>query len=77
MKEIQLSPEAQCQEAALEAAMERLRVERLKSDAQNRALQSLIEREEQLATQLQEVLRVRKSISSQPAERPLSANGKW
>ena len=56
MEEVQLSPEAQQQEATLEAATERLRMERLNTDAQNRALQALIEREEQLAAELQEVL---------------------
>ena len=56
MEEVQLSPEAQRQEAALEAATERMRAERLEIDAHNRALQALIEREEQLAASLQEFL---------------------
>lgn len=56
MEEIQLSPEAQQQEVALEAATERLRMERLKTDSRNRDLQALIEREEQLEANLQEFL---------------------
>lgn len=56
MDEVELSAKAKRQDAALEAATERMRAERLKLDAQNRALEALIEREEQLAANLQAFL---------------------
>jgi hypothetical protein len=56
MDDFQLSPEAQREQAALQASIERMRVERLELDAQNRALQALIEREERLAAHLKEVI---------------------
>jgi hypothetical protein len=54
--ETELSPEAQREQAALQAATERMRAERLELEAQNRDLQALIEREERLAAHLREVL---------------------
>lgn len=56
MKEIELSPEAQCEQAALQNSIDRMRAERAELEAQNRDLQALIEREERLATHLREVL---------------------
>ena len=56
MEDIELSPEAQREQAALRAATERMRAERLELEAQNRTLQSLIEREERLTAHLREVL---------------------
>ncbi len=56
MEEIGLSAEAQREQVALQASTERMRAERLELDAQNRALQSLIDREEALARHLREVL---------------------
>jgi hypothetical protein len=56
MEEVELSAKAKRQDAALESATERMRAERLKIDAQNRALEALIEREEQLAANLQAFL---------------------
>jgi hypothetical protein len=49
MEEIVLSPDAQREQTALQASTERMRAERLELDAQNRALQALIECEEALA----------------------------
>lgn len=56
MEDIELSPEAQREKAALRASIERMRAERQELEAQNRAIQALIEREERLATHLREVL---------------------
>ena len=56
MEDIELSPEAQCEQAALKAATERMRIERLELEAQNHALQALIKREERLTAHLREVL---------------------
>ena len=56
MEDIELSPEAQREQAALQAATERMRIERLELEAQNHALQSLIKREERLMSHLREVL---------------------
>ena len=56
MEDNALSPEAQREQAALQHSIERMRAERLELDAQNRALQALLEREAQLAAHLREVL---------------------
>ncbi len=56
MEDIELSPEAQREQVALRAVTERMRTERLELEAQNRMLQSLIEREERLTAHLREVL---------------------
>jgi hypothetical protein len=56
MEDIELSPEAQREQAALKAATEQMRAERLELETQNRALQALIEREEGLAAYLREAL---------------------
>lgn len=56
MDEIKLSPQARREQAALQAATERMRTERLEVEAQNRELQALIKREETLAAHLREVL---------------------
>ena len=56
MEDIVLSPEAQREQVALRASIERMREERLELDAQNRALQALIEREERLAEHLRKEL---------------------
>lgn len=56
MEEIVLSAEAQRERIALQDSIERMRAERLELDSQNRALQSLIDREEALAQHLREVL---------------------
>lgn len=56
MEQIELSPEAQREQAALRAATERMHAERLELEAQNRDLQALIEREERLQAHLREVL---------------------
>ena len=56
MEQIQLSPKALREQAALQASTARMRIERLELEAENRELQALIEREEQLAAHLQEVL---------------------
>jgi mannitol/fructose-specific phosphotransferase system IIA component len=54
MEEIALSVEAQREQAALRASVERMREERLALEAQNKALQALIEREKRLASHLRE-----------------------
>ena len=56
MEEIQLSPAAQREQAALQASTERMRAERLELESENHALQSLIEREKRLAAHLREVI---------------------
>lgn len=56
MEDIELSPEAQREQAALRVSTERMRAERLELEAQNRALQALIEREQRLAAHLREVI---------------------
>ena len=56
MEDYTLSQEAQREQIALQQSTERMRAERLVLDAQNRVLQSLIEREEWLAAHLREVL---------------------
>lgn len=55
MDESELSPEAQREQVALQSSIARMRAERLELEAQNRALQGLIEREERLAAHLREV----------------------
>ena len=78
MEDIQLSPEAQRQDDALEATTQRLRAERSKIDAQNHALQALIEREDRLAADLQAFLdnyhRERQALDAEKS-RVLSAVG--
>ena len=56
MEDSALSPEAQREQVALQASIERMRTERLELDDQNRGLKALIEREERLAAHLREVL---------------------
>jgi hypothetical protein len=56
MEDIELSPEAQREQAALQVSINRMRAERLDLDTQNRAIQALIEREQRLAGHLREVL---------------------
>ena len=56
MEDIQLSPEAQREQAALQAATERVRIERLELESHNHALQAIIKREERLTAHLKEVL---------------------
>ena len=79
MEEIELSPKAQREQAALRAATERMRAERLELEAQNRALQALLEREERLAVHLREVLAAsraeRQAIEAEKA-RILNAAGR-
>ena len=57
MEDIELSTEAQREQAALQVSIEQMRAERLELEAQNRALQALIEREERLSVHLREVLK--------------------
>jgi hypothetical protein len=59
MEDIVLSNEAQREQASLEALIDRMRAERLQIEAQNRALQALIEREEKLSAHLRDVLKSR------------------
>ena len=61
MEDIQLSAEAQREQNALQSSIERMRVERLELEEQNRALQALIDREERLSAHLREVLKETKS----------------
>ncbi|HLK59642.1 MAG TPA: hypothetical protein VKU00_23985 [Chthonomonadaceae bacterium] len=78
MEEIELSPEAQREQAALQASIERMRTERLELEAQNQALQVLIEREERLAAHLREVLaesRAERQAIEAEKSRILSAAG--
>jgi hypothetical protein len=56
MEDIELSPEAQREQVALQASIERMRAERLELDAQNRVLLALIEREERRAARLRKEL---------------------
>jgi hypothetical protein len=63
MEEIELSPEALREQASLRASTEAMRKERLLLEAQNKALQALIEREKRLAEHLRAV------IASSRAER--------
>jgi hypothetical protein len=62
MEEIALSVEAQREQAALRASVERMREERLALEAQNKALQALIEREKRLASHLREVILVSRMV---------------
>lgn len=56
MEEIEFSPEAQREQDALRISLQRMRTERLELEAQNIALQALIERERRLAAYLREAL---------------------
>jgi hypothetical protein len=79
MEEIVLSPDGQREQTALQASIERMRAERLELDAQNRALQALIEREERLAAHLREVLvasRAERQAIEAEKSRLLSAAGR-
>ena len=78
MDEIELSPAAQAEQVALQKATERMRAEKHELEAQNRILQTLIDREERLATHLREVIAAsRKERQSIEAEknRLFSATG--
>ena len=79
MEDSELSPEAQREQAALKSAIERMRAERLHLEAENQALQALIEREERLAAHLRETLAAsraeRQAIASEKS-RLLSAAGR-
>lgn len=61
MEDIELSPEAQSEQVALQAATERMRTERLELEAQNHALQALIKREERHTSHLRKVLTASRS----------------
>jgi chromosome segregation ATPase len=56
MEEIELSADAQREQAELRKSSARIRAERADLDAQNEALRSLIKREEALAAHLREVI---------------------
>lgn len=56
MEDTELSPEAQREQDALRASLQRMRMERLELEAQNNALQALIERERRLSLYLKEAL---------------------
>ncbi|WP_309707660.1 hypothetical protein [Armatimonas sp.] len=56
MEDIELSPEARREQDALRASTQQMRVERLELEAQNNALQALIERERRLSVYLKEAL---------------------
>ena len=56
MENIELSPEAKRQIAALEATNERLLVEGMELKARTKALEELTHRKEQIAANLQEIL---------------------
>ena len=79
MEDRDLSLKAQHEQRALQKSIERMRAERIELDAQNRALQSLIEREESLAAHLREVLAAsraeRKAIEAEKS-RIFSAAGR-
>lgn len=78
MDDIVLGPEAQREQIALQASTERMRTERLELDAQNRALQALLEREQTLAAHLREVLaasRAERQAIETEKSRILSAAG--
>lgn len=72
MEEIELSPEAQHEQQALRDSIERMRTERQELEAQNRALEVLIERENRLAAHLREVLAMsraeRQAIEAEKAQ---------
>lgn len=79
MEEVALSTEAQREQIALQASIERMRAERLELDVQNCALQSLIEREETLTAHLREVLaatRAERQAIEAEKSRVLSASGR-
>jgi len=56
MEEVKLSENAQAQEAAMEAATQRIRAERLALDEKNKALEALLHRKEQYLRHLEVVL---------------------
>ena len=56
MEKSELSVEAQREQDALQASLQRMRAERLELESQNSALHDLIERERRLAAYLSEAL---------------------
>ncbi len=56
MEDVELSPEARREQDALRVSVERMRVERVDLEVENRAIQSIIEREARFAIHLREVL---------------------
>ena len=78
LEDIELSHEAQREQAALRLSIERMRAERLELEEQNRELRALIEREERLAAHIQEDLvafRAERQAIEAAKSRLLSAAG--